>query len=219
MKLNLRPRDYILIASFWLVGCTLLTVVVYFGVWQTRPGPEDAFRPQATFTVAYNEVTAQSAQLQALQQAQSIWSEDAELQAVVSTWDKTALNEVGKPSDWTYRFYSPSQRRMFFVTITPQGEVIGTLHGERIYTRPPLVSIEDWIVDSPEAISLWLNHGGATMLGAMPGIQIVAQLQVNNEESPLTWTVVGYDRISQNYHSIFIDAKNSEILQIESSLQ
>jgi hypothetical protein len=108
---------------------------------------------------------------------------------------------------------------MFFVTVTEAGELIGTLHGEYMYNQPQTVSPEAWVMDSPEAISSWLNYGGATMLVAMPGIQVVAQLQVRNEDSPLTWTVAGYDKVSQNYHTIFIDAQSKEVLRIESSLQ
>ena len=198
-----------------------MAVVVYLGVLRSQPqaGPANLLRPQATFTVVYNQVTARSTQSLAAEQARRIWRADAQLMAVMSTWESTQLNEVGQPSTWTYRFYSPSARRMFFVTVTPTGELIGTLHGEYMYNEPEVIPIEQWAVDSPEAINIWLNYGGATMLAAMPGIQVVAQLQVRNKDSPLTWTVAGYDRASQNYHSIFIDAQNKEVLQIESSLQ
>ena len=221
MKLNLRRRDIILIGSFGFVGCALLATVVYFGVLRNdrQSGPANVLRPQATFTVVYNQVTARNSQSVAFEQARSLWQEDAQLMAVMSTWEKTQLHEVGQPTTWTYRFYSPSARRMFFVTITPAGELIGTLHGEYMYNEPRSISVENWQMDSPEAISAWLNYGGATMLAAMPGIQVVAQLQVRSKDSPLTWTVAGYDRVSQNYHSIFIDAQSREVIQVESSLQ
>lgn len=221
MRLNLKRRDYILIGSFWLVGCALLAAVIYFGVIQepVQSGSAEVLRPQATFTVVYNQVTARSHQELAFTQARTVWREDAQLMAVMSTWEQTQLNEVGRPTSWTYRFYSPSVRRMFFVTVTPEGELIGTLHGEHMYNAPEVIPPEDWIMDSPEAISTWLNYGGATMLAAIPGIQVVAQLQTRSADSPLTWTIAGYDRVSQNYHSIFINAQDKEVLQIESSLQ
>lgn len=221
MKLKLKRRDLILIGSFWLVGCALMLAVIYFGVLQGQPqtGAAHALRPQATFTVVYNQVTARKFQEMATERARTIWRDDAQLMAVMSTWENTELNQVGQPSSWTYRFYSPGARRMFFVTVTEAGELIGTLHGEYMYNQPQTVSPEAWVMDSPEAISSWLNYGGATMLAAMPGIQVVAQLQVRNEDSPLTWTVAGYDKVSQNYHTIFIDAQSKEVLRIESSLQ
>ena len=198
-----------------------MTVVIYFGVLQgsSQTSTVHALRPQATFTVVYNQVTARNSQALATEQARTIWRDDAQLMAVMSTWENTELNQVGQPSTWTYRFYSPSERRMFFVTVTQEGELIGTLHGEYMYNQPQTVTLEDWAMDSPEAISSWLNYGGATMLAAMPGIQVVAQLQVRNQDSPLTWTVAGYDKVSQNYHTIFIDAQSKEVLQVESSLQ
>jgi hypothetical protein len=221
MRLKLRRRELILIASFWLAGCALLGAVFYFGVLQSPSTASTAniLRPQATFTVVYNQVTARSSQEVAFAQARDLWQEDAQLMAVMSTWESTNLESVGQPTTWTYRFYSPSTRRLFFVTVTPEGELIGTLHGERLYNAPQPIPLEDWAMDSPEALSAWLNYGGATMLAAMPGIQVVAQLQVRSQDSPLTWTIAGYDRVSQNYHSIFIDAKNKKVMRVESSLQ
>ena len=220
MKFNLQRRDYLLIGGFWLVGCLLLTMVVYYGIFQSRRTESTTvLRPQATFTVVFNQVTAQASKEMAWQHARTQWREDAELLAVTSTWGKTELNMVGQPTAWTYRFYSPAARRMFFVTITPEGEIIGTLHTERLYKEPELIALEAWQMDSPEALSAWLNYGGATMLAAMPGIQVVAQLQMPDQESPLTWTIAGYDRASQNYHSIFINANSREVIDVKSSLQ
>lgn len=221
MKLNLRRRDILLIGGFWLVGCALLATVFYFGVWQSQPESTERLplRPQATFTVVYNEVTAKNWQDEAYEYATSRWRDDAELMAITSTWTQTELHAVGQPTAWTYRFYSPGAKRMFFVTITPDGEVIGTLHTERPYKTPAFIAPNTWQIDSPQAISAWLNFGGSTMLAAMPGIQVVAQLQVKQSESPPIWIVAGYDQVTQNYLSVLIDANNSEILNVETSLQ
>ena len=221
MRFNLRRRDIFLIGSLWLIGIMLLGLAFYFGVRQgnASTSAEIVFTPETNVTVVYTDFTAQTSQVRALEHARQIWTEDAELMAVSSTWEQTDMNQVGQPSPWTYRFYSPSQRRLFFVTVTPEGEIIGTLHGEILYKNPPWIPLEDWSIDSSEAINIWLNHGGATMLEGIPGIQVVAQLQVRSEDSPLTWTVAGYDRVSQNYHTVFIDAKRREVLQIESSLR
>ena len=221
MKLNLRRRDIVLIGGFWLIGCALLGTVLYFAVWQEQPPLEvgNVLRPQATFTVVYNEVTAHNSQAQALEYAQSRWQADAQLMAVTSTWSQTELHAVGEPTSWTYRYYSPSTKRMFFVTITPDGNAIGTLHTERPFVTPPFISAENWQVDSPEAISAWLNFGGSTMIAAMPGIQVVAQLQVKEADSPPTWIVAGFDRATQNYLSVSIDANSREVLTMNTSLK
>ncbi|MEM7030265.1 MAG: hypothetical protein AAF629_11910 [Chloroflexota bacterium] len=220
MKLNLRRRDLILIGGFWLIGCALLVIVFYFAVQQEPELVTDnVLRPQATFTVVYNQVTARNSQEQALEYAKSRWQEDAQLMAVTSTWSKTELHAVGEPTSWTYRYYSPSTKRMFFVTISPDGNAIGTLHTERPYVTPPFISSEHWQVDSPEAISAWLNFGGSTMIAAMPGIQVVAQLQVKQPDSPPTWIVAGFDRASQNFLSVSIDANSREVLTMNTSLR
>ncbi len=219
MKFNLRRRDIILIVGFWLVGCALLSVIFYFVVFPSAPSPPKnrVIAPQATYTLAYTQVTAKSMQ-PATQSKLAQWATDAKLFAVAATWDKTQLEAVGQPTTWTYRYYSPSQRRFYFVTVNPNGEVTGTSHGERIYNAPQRISVEDWKVDSSEAVNTWLNYGGAAMLSAMPGIQVVAQLQISEPTAPLTWAVAGYDRISKHYHTVFIDARTGKVTQIVSSL-
>ena len=114
--------------------------------------------------------------------------------------------------------HSPSLKRFYFVTVSPEGDVTGISHSERVRTPPQAINAADWVVDSSEAINMWLNNGGAAMLAAMPGIQVITQLQISAPDAPLTWTVAGYDRISKNYHTVFINATTNQIINIETSL-
>ena len=221
MNLNLSRRDILLILGFWLVSCVLLGLIFYYVTILIQPPPplvqERVYIPQATFTVQHTQNTAKSMQ-QAIDAQIALWQTDAQLYSIAATWDKTDLGLVGQPTAWTYRFYSPGQKRLYFVTANPDGEVTGTSHSERVYNAPNPIPIENWQVDSSEAINMWLNYGGATMLTAIPGIQVVTQLQVRTPGAPLTWTVSGFDRISKHYHTVFIDAKTKEVIKIESSL-
>lgn len=221
MKFKLQRRDILLITGFWLIGCAVLGVFFYYAVFfnQTPPSvPDDLIIPQATYTVVHTQVTAKS--LQELTKNQiALWQKDAQLYSVTATWQKAELEQVGQPTAWTYRFFSPGQKRLYFVTANPDGHVIGTSHTERLYNLPYPIPLQDWAVDSPKAINLWLNHGGAAMLTAMPGIQVVIQLQSDGPDSALTWMVAGYDKISKNYHTVFINATTNEVIKIESSLK
>jgi len=219
MKLKLRRRDIILIAAFWLIGLALLGLVFYFAVFQSAPPTPspDQIYPQATFTVVHTQVTAKSLLPQTESQI-AMWQQDARLYTVSATWQKTELDTAGAPTIWTYRFYSPGQKRLYFVTVDPDGRVTGTSHGERIYHPPQPIPIENWAVDSSQALNLWLNHGGSAMLTAIPGIQVVAQLQVNSPDAPTAWTVAGYDQLSKHFHTVFINAATGEVLEIKTSL-
>lgn len=225
MKFNLRRRDIILIVGFWVVGCALLGTVGYFilspGIISAPPAPLPApanLAPQATVTVTYSQVTAKNMQ-PATQGKLSQWAADAQLFAIAATWENTTLNSVGEPTYWTYRYYSPSQQRFFFITVNPDGSVMGTTHGERIYNPPSTISPQDWEIDSVEAVNIWLNYGGEAMMTAIPSVQVVAQLQVSEPEAPLQWTVAGYDPDTKTFHTVFIDAHTGNVTNIATSLR
>jgi len=227
MKFKLQRRDIILILGFWLIGCALLGIVGYFILYPDITAPttipqaqatQAVIVPQATVTVTHFEFTAKGAQ-PLTQEKLSQWEKDAHLIAVVSTWEKTSLDSVGQATAWTYRYYSPSQKRLFFITVSPDGSVMGTSHGERIYNAPYSIPAEMWSIDSPQALNIWLNYGGEAMLSALKDIQVVAQLEVPNPDAPLQWVVAGYDPDSQNYHTVFINAQSAKVEKIVSSLK
>jgi hypothetical protein len=222
MRLKLRRSEILLILGFWVVGCALLGGVFYFALNQNQPtsisDTQTGFTPQATITVLHSQMTAKTLEEQAVDKALR-WNSDAELVSVTSNWENATVDSIGSPSRWVYRFYSPSNQRLFLVTITPQGEVIGTSHAERIRNEPTPVPPSEWTTDSLNAINIWLNHNGHVMLENLSGVLVVAQLQQLSRNSPITWTVSGYHPPSKNYHTVFIDAKSGEILNIETSLR
>lgn len=223
MKLKLRRSDIILILGFWIIGCALLGTVGYFILYPgiappPAPPGKTIIAPQATVTVVFTQVTAKTMQ-SAAQAKLSQWAADAQLFAVTATWENAALDSVGEPTFWTYRYYSPSRKRFFFITVGADGSVMGTTHGERIYDAPYPIPADDWVVDSPAAVNTWLNYGGIALVSAAPNLQVVAQLQVNEPNAPLQWTVAGYDKTTKMYHTVFIDARSGKVTKITSSLQ
>lgn len=227
MKFKLQRRDIILIVGFWIIGCALLGIVAYFVLYPDIASPvnvpqaqatQAVIVPQATVTVTHFEFTAKGVQ-PLTQEKLSQWEQDAQLIAVVSTWEKSDIENVGQAAAWTYRYYSPSQKRLFFITVNPDGSVMGTPHGEKIYNAPYAIPTETWAVDSPQALNIWLNYGGEAMLSALKNIQVVAQLEIPNADDPLQWVVAGYDSETQNYHTVFINAQSAKIEKIVSSLK
>ena len=222
MKFKLRRSDIILILGFWFIGCALLGTVGYFILSPSfTPQPtadKTIIAPQATVTVTFTQVTAKSMQA-AAQPKLSQWATDAQLFAVTATWETATLNSVGEPTYWTYRYYSPSHKRFFFITVGADGSVMGTIHGEHIYHAPYPLPVADWRVDSPEALNIWLNYGGAALITATPNIQVVAQLQVSEPNAPPLWTVAGYNKNTKMYHTVFINAHTGKVTKITSSLQ
>ena len=68
-------------------------------------------------------------------------------------------------------------------------------------------------MDSVEALATWLDYGGGAMLGAKPGIEVSAQLNVPTEGGEPTWAVVGFDTVSNDYLTVMIHADSGQVLQ------
>jgi len=160
------------------------------------------------YTPAASDVTARTLYPLALERARS-WRADAQLVSARGLWDKTAINLVGRPVEWDYRFYSAEARLLYFVTVKPDGQVAGTQH-LRTVNQPPGLPVDDWQIDSPAALTSWLNGGGGQFLGSRPGSQVVAQLSARSAGAAPAWTVVGYDRAKEEYLAISVQAASGE---------
>ena len=68
-------------------------------------------------------------------------------------------------------------------------------------------------MDSVEALTTWLDYGGGAMLGAKPGIEVSAQLNVPTEGGDPTWAVVGFDAQDNDYLTVMIHADSGDVLK------
>jgi hypothetical protein len=209
--MKLRARDIIFLIVGWLFAAMVLVVLVLVFRSQVSKSARVP-RPVPTYTVVYTQVTARglfpSAEATAL-----AWRPDAQPVSLTATWRGTAVNIVGAPVDWTFRFYSPSRQHYYFVTIAPEGQIQGIEHARQVDLPPPLIPNDAWRVDSVEALATWLDYGGGAMLGAKPGIEVSAQLNVPTPGGDPAWAVVGFDPGSNDYLTVMIDADNGEVLQ------
>ncbi len=212
--MKLKRWELILLLAVWIVvgGLFLVAIVVLRGRGQTPPA---AAEPASTPTVAplytppASDVTAKSLYPLAEEKARG-WREDAQLVSARGTWEQTAVNLVGQPVQWEYRFYSDTSKLLYFVIVTPDGQVAGTQHVRPVYRPPALLPVASWQVDSPAALTNWLNAGGGTFLGSRPGVQVAAQLSVRQAGASAQWTVVGYDPKKEDDHfAATVDAQTN----------
>jgi hypothetical protein len=161
---------------------------------------------QPTHVVAYTQVTGLNGYAQAKAAAEG-WAEDAQLVSANTTWPKIiTVEQVGEPTTWTYRFYSPAKARLFFVTIAPDGQLETIEHVAQVSLPPSPIAPASWLIDSPTALAIWLDNGGETVLRNNPGLEMVIQLRsVSNSPNPV-WLVVGLNKQTEEIHAVVIDA-------------
>jgi hypothetical protein len=210
--MNLRARDILLLFVGWVFVAVVLIVLVLIFRSRMMVEPASGPKPVPTYTVVYTQVTARGLYPAAEGLARG-WQPDAQLVSLTAAWRGTAVNLVGQPAEWIYRFYSPSQQHYYFVTVTPDGQAQGIEHARKVDLSPPVISLEDWRVDSVEALTAWLDYGGGAMLGAKPGIEVSAQLNVPAEGGEPTWAVVGFDPGSNDYLTVMIHAESGQVLK------
>jgi len=209
--MKLRVRDVLLLFIGWVFVFAVL-VALFVLLRSGGAAPTVVPRPVPTHTVVFTQVTARGLYPTAESLARA-WQPDALLVSLTATWRGTAVNLVGQPTQWVFRFYSPSQRRYYFVNVTPDGQAQGIEHARQVDLPPPILSIEAWRVDSVQALTTWLDYGGGAMLGAKPGIEVSAQLNVPTEGGEPTWAVVGFDTASNDFLTVMIHADSGEVLQ------
>ncbi|GIK41678.1 MAG: hypothetical protein BroJett011_55110 [Chloroflexota bacterium] len=213
---RLHRRDLILLSGVLSLACVSVLVVVFLVLsYQSAPGalPETISQPgpQPTHTVTFVQITGlgQYASAQAAAQA---WASDAQLVSANAVWPKVlSKDQVGEPTVWTYRFYSPAKARLFFVTVDPAGQLQTIEHVAPVTLPPATIAADSWLVDSPAALALWLDNGGAKMLGGNPGLELLIQLRsVTNKPNPV-WLIAGLNNQTEEVHTVIIDANQGVV--------
>lgn len=212
--MRLKRRDLTILLVAWLVVAVgILTAMILlwpFGELSTPGQAAVAPTVAPTYTVEFSQVTARSLYPQA-EAAARAWQADAELAGVATNWAQTAVNLVGNPTTWTFRFYSPLQRRLFLVSVTPDGQVTGVPHFQTQTSPPAVIDVAAWQIDAPDAVAAWLDNGGGSFLGQHPGVEVLAQLSADETRGgqPL-WTVVGLGETPDEYWVVLVDANTGQ---------
>lgn len=219
---KLHRRDLILLSGVLALACvSVLTVTFLVLRYQPAAGvtPQAAAvtppGPQPTHTVSFVQVTGLS-QYTLVNAAAQSWAGDAQLISANATWPKVISREqVGEPTTWTYRFYSPAKARLFFALVSPEGEIETIEHVVPVTLPPTPIETDGWLIDSPAALAIWLDNGGAKVLGSNPGLEMVIQLRrVANNPNPV-WLVAGLNNQTEQIHTVSIDANQGLVTMIQ----
>jgi hypothetical protein len=208
--MGLNRRDVTLLLGIWgVVAVSVAAVLIVLGTMSQQTPVPGAPAATPTLVPIYTPAASQQTARRQYAQAEAVakgWREDAQLLSCRASWEQTAINLVGRPVEWTFRFYSPQSKRLYFVIVEPGGEVKAIQHAQPIDQAPPVLRIEDWQLDSPAALANWLNIGGGSFLGSHAGGTVTAQLNVRAQGQPPQWTVVGFDRNTDETLVATVDA-------------
>lgn len=211
----IKRRDLLIVLSIWLVGCAL--VMLLLGIFYSQGGSVEALPtppPVANYALTFEGVAAKEAYPPALANAQE-WQGDVALVAASTHWPEATLESVTRFGAWDFRFYSPTRRRIYFAVVRPDQPVIGRphLYKQETNVSTSLVDPTAWLVDSDEAVTIWVNNGGGPFLETFPGSSVELLLHQLPQENLLVWDIIG---VSQDQSQIFflsINANNGNILE------
>jgi hypothetical protein len=144
------------------------------------------------------------------------WRPDAVLAGVTAGWRDAALETLRQPPAWSFQYYSPDRQETFLVAVVG-GEPQGLR--EMLVPYPlPAIPIDQWSVDSQQAVEMWLDSGGARFLERHP-TDAELRLQLRLEEtskggtSRLLWTVMGIVFETNQVETLQIDATTGGLVR------
>ncbi len=212
--LPFKRRDILIVVTIWLVGCVLvagLVTLFYFNKKITAP-PQP--QPVATFVIPVKGGnTAKDAYQLALKQAQQ-WHADVELVAMSAQWPEATVENLGQGGVWDSRFFSASSQRLYFVVVTADNQALGQAHlFELNHSSPGLINRAEWVIDSREALTTWVNNGGGLFLKKFPGSRVEALLRQAPKLQKPVWDIIGANADQSQIFYLAIDATNGQILQ------
>lgn len=218
----MKRRDIFILILVWASAGLLVLIAGFLYLAQSQgrttavvdaPAPAPAPTLPNTFQVTFAENTALRLYPIAEAAARS-WQADAQLVSAEATWSTTAIDQVGKPTPWSFRFYSVTAQRSYFVTILPDGQINARQHFLAEPNPPGLLPAQRWTVDSNQAIATWLNAGGGTFLGENPGLEVSATLSYQRAGDDVFWHVTGLNQKNQALVSTTVDAQSGAVVEL-----
>lgn len=196
-------RSYLLLGlGLVLLGVVVGVVVFDRLVGSAIPTPEVGF-PQDQFTAR-----------QALAPAAGLagqWQEDARLAVVSGFWRGVGL-QGSEQSEWAFQFFSPSAQRLAIITV-----VDGTPQMLRESASPYTLatfSVEEWKVDSDQALRAWWSRGGRTLVTRRPDVGLAMQLRpLDNGDGQPVWTVVGSIAGAETAFTVMVSGVDGTVVE------
>lgn len=155
-------------------------------------------------------LTAKEAYALGLYEARS-WQNDAQLVSATASWANVGSQEqLAEDVAWGFTFLSAQSREAKIVSVTRLGAEGAREMPSTATMRTADVSL--WDVDSPEVVSLLLEHGGRDFLSQHPGATISLRLGPEEDSSRLVWLAIGIQSADKSTLVLEVDASTGEVL-------
>jgi hypothetical protein len=187
----------------------LLSILAVFGILlfqlqvpdqpSTPPPPafllEDGAQARAVYPIAEQEAL--------------LWQQDAQLASADVVWDDLGPGGILTRDRWTFEFYSPSQQQMAVIRVTSgQAKRLRTaLLPNRLVSLP----LDQWQVDSTQALQTWWERGGGKFVREHDQVSISLKLRMEPKGTRSLWIVVG--SAADQYWVAQIDSKDGTLVE------
>jgi hypothetical protein len=192
-----------------VVGGLMLFILVVFGILLFKlQVPESPPPPPPPAFLLEEEAQARTVFPIAQQEALH-WQQDAQLSSAGIVWDDLGPGGILKRDRWTFQFYSPSQQRMTVIRVT-DGEA-QRLRTALLPNSLPLLPLDQWQVDSAQALQTWWERGGESFVRKHTRVSINLKLRLEPGGTRPVWIVVG--SASDQHLAVQVDSSNGKVLQ------
>jgi len=198
-----------------LIGLVVVVLAVYGGLlWVVTRGGIKVGPVPPRPTPPWQVLTAREAYPLA-EGAARAWQSDAKLSNASSSWGSGATPQQlleGKTT-WGFHFISPSTSQFCIVSV--MGEQARVIDSGRIPSVPVLLELSDWHVDSPQALSVFLDHGGRDFLAAHTDADVHLHLLTRIENETLLWLAAGLSTNDRVAHTVPINAVTGAVVETQ----
>lgn len=191
-----------------LLGMGLILLVVVGLLFYGRLAGPDGL-PAVTGLASYG-VTARQALAPAAELAVQ-WQEDAQL-IVASCYRPAVGRQPEDEIEWAFQFFSPATQRLALITVA--GGAARMVRESLSPYAMPTFSTEQWPVDSDQALQVWWDRGGRTVLEQRPDADLAMELRMSDEggEYPI-WVVAGLFEGAENVFIVRVNATNGAVVE------
>lgn len=137
------------------------------------------------------------------------WQEDAQLASAGVVWDDLGPGGILKRDKWTFEFYSPSQQQMAVIRVN--NDRAEQLRTALLPNRLRALSVDQWLVNSTQALQTWWEYGGGDFMQQHPRVSISLKLRMEPKGARPLWIVAG--SASDQHWVIQIDSRDGTVLE------
>ena len=199
-----------------LITLAVLVLAVYGGLllFVSRGGGAKVESAVPRPTPPWKVLTAREAYPLA-EGAAKAWQPDAKLSNASSSWGSGATPQKlleGKTT-WGFHFISPSTSQ--FCVVSVMGDEAPIIDSGSIPKVPVLLGLSEWHVDSPQALSIFLDNGGRDFLAAHADADVHLHLLTSIENETLLWLATALSPNDRVAHTVPINAITGAVVEMQ----